>query len=918
MTACKDTDDLIGSGEGQTAADQAIHIGGVTADELVASAVITREGDTESDETVLRTDAENISWLVKPLSEGLDITYGKSTSVESDKNERVAVLDLQLDANNNIIYSEDKVGDVTNKYAEYTFKYRDNSSGELTNVDAKWYDNGAHYFQGVYVPDAIEFDASTETIDNVQANLTTDQHDDTSSGETLGNYTLLSHYLGMPSNFKLSATVARVKLPFRHRLARVLAYILIDPAMGDTVKIKGYKSSEAETTAGKEDPTTSSIRFCNVKVLQGVKDEVSLLHHTYTPQWTEVRKVIPHFVDERGSYNDSTNTVMYADKFYAYYHVADKRYIYPDDKEWQTIYNKGENYFSGDGTVQTSTDNVYERTDYGKVPVYDLIVRPTYTSSDNVMYDEEGVNDATTKNELLAATNQIDFEITLSNGLQYNKRFIFDLNANYQTVVYLHISKERVDYNSSGSELWIETKADDDYYGVNNQNNNNLSFAGSGWQRAYTNIGTDYVNSNTGTEVSDGSLKITDGHYYKQDDEDRYAQYVDDNTWIEMLREAHKDGKHHGDYFILSRDISIPAAAFGDSFVFTGHLDGQDHTITLTNASYTAAYDAYEDYDDASLTKYVKIAEDSYQEFTPAATTYYQKVSEDNYSEIADINAYAGTYAYTRAVGSYTYTIVLVGSDYSGGPYYNSSHEEIINIDDYMAMFNNTIYTRSQNPYSYSEVSSPTGDPKSQGWYEKNGDVYTLTEDTSVNSEKTYYTKDPVSYTYTAVADAKTLSPDGTYYDSEHNHIENINTHIGVYTRETNYNYTEIHFYKFVHHASVIGSSTGTPTDGYIFSGLNGNYTTAQENATDPTSVVWEANVHKENGVWVPYKGDNDGWRAEVINLNVNGGALFKSGITYGTNITGYVHNCWLNGTFIGGKWSGTKVQEYTPAIPKY
>lgn len=44
---------------------------------------------------------------------------------------------------------------------------------------------------------------------------------------------------------------------------------------------------------------------------------------------------------------------------------------------------------------------------------------------------------------------------------------------------------------------------------------------------------------------------------------------------------------------------------------------------------------------------------------------------------------------------------------------------------------------------SYSTVTPEgTESPKEQGWYEKNGDVYTLTSDTTVDSEKTYYTQE--------------------------------------------------------------------------------------------------------------------------------------------------------------------------------
>lgn len=42
---------------------------------------------------------------------------------------------------------------------------------------------------------------------------------------------------------------------------------------------------------------------------------------------------------------------------------------------------------------------------------------------------------------------------------------------------------------------------------------------------------------------------------------------------------------------------------------------------------------------------------------------------------------------------------------------------------------------------TYVEVENPTGNPKTQGYYEKSGNTYVLTEDTTVESGKTYYRK---------------------------------------------------------------------------------------------------------------------------------------------------------------------------------
>ena len=684
---------------------------------------------------------------------------------------QLKLLDDPVDSKN-IKYSVDG----SEKYAEYSFLFRDNTTGDVTTNPAIWHGNGAHFFQGIYLPTEIKYTgddaAAVYGTGGTAPNLTTNQVSDATTG-ALGNYTLLSRYLAMPSNYTLNATVARVKLPFRHRLARVIAYILIDPSLGNS-KLEGYA-----LTDGKDDPSTTEIKFCNVDVLAGVEQTTNGIHQVYTPQWTTARKAIPHFVGERGSYNDSINSVVgnESEHFIAYLNKETTTYIYPTDRLWTTLHG-----LTYDANGEAAHGGItYTKTVYGKVPVYDLIVRPTYSSLNNVMYDEEGVDNSSEKTNLFVATNQIDFELELDNGLKYNKKFVFDLDANYQTVVYLHITREAVDYTSSGSELWQETIGYDDYYGVNNQNGNNLSMAGSSWQRAYTN--------------KDKNYPVTDGHQYQQDVEDEYAQYVDDATWIEMLREAKEGGKHHGDYFILDHDIEIPAAAFGENFVFTGHLDGQDYSITLTTGTYTPATDTYEPYNNAAYVKYKKTDDDTYSEFVPdAGVTYYQKGDGDTYTEITNMVSYAGA----------------------------------------------KVYTRQEN----------------------------------------------VSYTYTA-----------------------------------------LDLFMKVHHEGVSGAGTQA-TDGYMFAGLNGKYSTPQETNMD---VEWQANVHKEtNGssYWVPYKTTVDGWRAEVINLNINGGTLFKSGTTYSNdgktgneNVTGYVHNCWEGATYnrTTHKWSGgSPVKENKPAIPAY
>lgn len=416
--------------------------------------------------------AETLDWLKEGLTQGMNMQYYKEASAKQK-----AILKLEADGT-------------------YSMKTPDGTV-------CKWLGNGKHAFEGVYVPSGLKAQNTTQ------------------------NYDDLIHYTAIPPSTEIAATVGKITIPLQHRLAHVLAYVLIDQSMN--AKLKGYDASNYNAEETK-------LRFCNVKTLNYV-DANGL------PVWKEERKAIPHYLGEY-------SVKLYKDK-------SSGKLIFPTDDDWQ-------------GTQEDYTangDKNYTCTDYGKVPCYDLIVRPTYTVAEegtNVMYDE-AVPTAEGK-------NNIDFELTLDNDLEYEKQFTFDLNANDETVVFLRVSPERIDYNSAGSRLWKESANHDNYYGVNNQNGNNLSKAGSSWQRAYTNSTLD-----TG---------VTDGHFYNADSEDEEAQYVDDSKWIEMLLQAYKGGTHHGDYFILKKDITINTNdyEFPSDFTFTGHLDALDHTITITGS----------------------------------------------------------------------------------------------------------------------------------------------------------------------------------------------------------------------------------------------------------------------------------------------------------------------------------------------
>lgn len=613
MISCSDNE-MLGSDNAVAQQGDVINVGGIdTGDEMTTSAVVTRaDGDTPVDST----GAEKQTWLIQPLKQGLDITYGLIADNDADKQERVAILKLLGGTINDDTYETSDEG-----YAKYSFNYRGNDGNETADP-AIWYNNGAHYFEGVHVPNRLRYvndvneleqdsrDINNETVKGTK-NLTTDQHDGTEVGtnDQLGNYTLLTHYLGMPANTRIAATVSRIKLPFQHRLSRVIVYVLIDPALGSNVKINGYKKDSEGNDTATEDPTTSDIRFCNVEVLSGVHDvyDSEKKLHTLTPQWTKARKVIPHFYAEDGTWSSDGKELN--SNFLMYTEISTKKNIFGTSKEWSDAHKTYTDKYKAARTThpdwtelqlaEAAEASGYRQTNFGKAPMYDVIVRPTYTNKDNIMYDEGNLTDQE-KTVLVTRTNSIDFEIKLNNNLEYVKHFEFDLDPNYQTAVYLLISREQVNYDTSGSELWVARKDNDDWYGLDNANGNTLSLAGSSWQRAYSN-------------KTDNSQDITDGHYYGQDSEGT-GQYVDDATFKQFLSQAYEGGKHHGDYFILDRDITINASELPAGFVFTGHLDGRDHTITFTGGG-NDVYEATTEYSVYPDTKLYTKPASTYTEF---------------------------------------------------------------------------------------------------------------------------------------------------------------------------------------------------------------------------------------------------------------------------------------------------------------
>ena len=553
LTACSEAlPPEIDPGEAQPG--QAIKVGGVVMPGL------TVQVETKASK---ETAAEQVPWLKTPLSEGLDVFYGlRETFTTKKKNAKLKWVE-------------------SGGTGEYTFHYAGKTD------PAQWQGNGSHLFRGVYVPRAVRAEGDTPPAERPWVK---DQSPEaTTENPATTNYDHLNHYLAMRANLQIAATLGRIQLPYHHRLARVLTVVLIDPELskeeGQTVTLKGY-----DTSSGKDDPTTTSIRMDWVDVLDYVSSSPTARGEEavtmWYPRWTTARNVIPHFFGVMGSLDKDFNE-LYTDLLVFRDTKTDDLY-FPTTDGWNAMrntylasYNKYKDQYTvrAELEAQIKKETGLTCINYGKAPCYDLILRPTYTSEAMVMYDEaENIDSGTTRKELAAKTNGITYVAELSNGLRYSERIEIDLDAGYQTVVYLRIDRDQVDFNQTVAEEWRMVTKEDGYYGVNNQHGDRLSIAGGSWQRAYR-VGKLDVPITDGSEYNENNHP---DHYQKPEGEQRDGQYLSEDSWKKAFFAATEGEKHHGDYFVLTQDIKIDVAEIPTNFVFTGHLDGRGHTITLT------------------------------------------------------------------------------------------------------------------------------------------------------------------------------------------------------------------------------------------------------------------------------------------------------------------------------------------------
>lgn len=88
------------------------------------------------------------------------------------------------------------------------------------------------------------------------------------------------------------------------------------------------------------------------------------------------------------------------------------------------------------------------------------------------------------------------------------------------------------------------------------------------------------------------------------------------------------------------------------------------------------------------------------------------------------------TYIYTAVPYVFGAVASPTGNPKTSG-YYEKSGENYVASND----------TSVDNSKTYYTITSPTGNPKTLGYYEESGGVYSATNDTSVDASKTYYTR---------------------------------------------------------------------------------------------------------------------------------------------------------------------------------
>ena len=236
-----------------------------------------------------------------------------------------------------------------------------------------------------------------------------------------------------------------------------------------------------------------------------------------------------------------------------------------------------------------------------------------------------------------------------------------------------------------------------------------------------------------GLEISEGTIRIdsfgsANGYVYlSTHNESHIVNGIDKDDWRLVL----------GDTFAVNKDGYMTASE--------GLIGGDDYYIRLEKETTTQQSSL-----EICLNKLNLRLDDIY------GRENIVNVLDIVSQQVDFINLWTGTQTWKYTTGGHTYTVYPYSDEEGQITYYYDTYE-FNETQSYMRTSDTEVeegkeyyqYTNS----SYVLVSNPTGNPYSKGYYELMRGVYQLSNDTSVNLNKNYYTRSGSSpnYVYTYV-----------------------------------------------------------------------------------------------------------------------------------------------------------------------
>ena len=236
-----------------------------------------------------------------------------------------------------------------------------------------------------------------------------------------------------------------------------------------------------------------------------------------------------------------------------------------------------------------------------------------------------------------------------------------------------------------------------------------------------------------GLEISEGTIRIdsfgsANGYVYlSTHNESHIVNGINKDDWRLVL----------GDTFAVNKDGYMTASE--------GLIGGDDYYIRLEKETTTQQSSL-----EICLNKLNLRLDDIY------GRENIVNVLDIVSQQVDFINLWTGTQTWKYTTGGHTYTVYPYSDEEGQITYYYDTYE-FNETQSYMRTSDTEVeegkeyyqYTNS----SYVLVSNPTGNPYSKGYYELMRGVYQLSNDTSVNLNKNYYTRSGSSpnYVYTYV-----------------------------------------------------------------------------------------------------------------------------------------------------------------------